>query len=119
MGLRDFLHDLTMTGAEHAAEEIRRQSDRSSGVARTEIRDRQPCVVKGTIRSVTLPARQSVPSLVAELFDGVSAVNLVWVGRRRVGGIEPGTFLVARGRVATVRGTPTIFNPSYEIVPTR
>ena len=33
-------------------------------------------------------------------------------------GIEPGTFLRARGRVAEVRGVPTIFNPAYEIVPT-
>jgi hypothetical protein len=27
-------------------------------------------------------------------------------------------FLRARGRVTSVRGTPTIFNPAYEIVPT-
>ncbi|HYN29559.1 MAG TPA: hypothetical protein VES95_06775 [Dermatophilaceae bacterium] len=118
MGLREVLHDLTMTGSEHEADEIRRQSDRRSAAVRTEIRDRQPAVVKGTVRSVTLPAHRSVPSLVAEVFDGVSAVNLVWVGRRTIGGIEPGVFLVARGRVAIVRGTPTIFNPFYEIVPT-
>ena len=60
-----------------------------------------------------------MPALVAEVWDGNGAVNLVWIGRRRIGGIEPGTFLRARGRVALVRGVPTIFNPTYEIVPTK
>ena len=53
----------------------------------------------------------------AEVWDGNGSVNLVWVGRRTIGGIEPGVFLRARGRVTSVRGTPTIFNPAYEIVP--
>jgi hypothetical protein len=59
-----------------------------------------------------------VPVLVAEVWDGNGAVNLVWIGRRTIAGIEPGVFLRARGRVAQVRGASTIFNPAYEIVPT-
>ena len=66
---------------------------------------------------MTLPPRRSVPALVAEVWDGKGSVNLVWIGRRTIAGIEPGVFLRARGRVATVHGAPTIFNPAYEIVP--
>ena len=66
---------------------------------------------------MTLPPRRSVPALVAEVWDGNGSVNLVWIGRRSIAGIEPGVFVRARGRVAEVRGNPTIFNPSYEIVP--
>lgn len=119
MTLRGFLRELAKTSAEQEAEEIRRRSDRASAVERTEIREHEPAVVYGTIRSVTLPARRSAPALVAELFDGVSTVHLVWVGRRSIGGIEPGAFVIARGRVAMVGRTPTIYNPAYEIVPMR
>jgi len=31
----------------------------------------------------------------------------------------PGTYLRATGRVTYYRGTPTVFNPAYEIVPPR
>lgn len=53
------------------------------------------------------------------LFDGERSVNLVWVGRRRIAGIDPGVFLTAEGRIAKVKGQPTIFNPTYQIVPTK
>ena len=65
------------------------------------------------------PGVRGVPVLVAELFDGERSVNLVWVGRRRIAGIEPGVFLVAEGRIAKVKGVPTIFNPNYQIVPAK
>ena len=52
-------------------------------------------------------------------YDGSRTINLVWLGRRTIGGIEPGTYVRATGRVTTMRGVPTIFNPAYEIVPLR
>ena len=57
-----------------------------------------------------------MPALVVDLYDGSRTINLVWLGRRTIGGIEPGTYLRASGRVTYTRGIPTIFNPSYEIV---
>ena len=66
-----------------------------------------------------MPPRPSVPMLVAELYDGTRPLNLVWLGRRSIAGIETGTFLKAHGRVALVRGVPTIYNPTYSIVPNR
>ena len=117
MGLRERLHDLTKTPTEDQAESLREQSETAGGDDLTALALRHPATVCGTVRTVTLPPRRSVPALVAEVWDGNGSVNLVWVGRRTIGGIEPGVFLRARGRVTSVRGTPTIFNPAYEIVP--
>jgi hypothetical protein len=118
VGLRQRIRDLGKTHVEQGAEELREQSAHAGGDDLTALAPRYPACVCGTVRTVTLPPRRSVPVLVAEVWDGNGAVNLVWIGRRAIGGIEPGVFLRARGRVAVVRGVMTIFNPSYEIVPT-
>ncbi len=117
MGLRERLRDFAMTPDEHQAEVLQEQSLTEGGDDLTALAPRHAACVCGTVRTVTLPPRRSVPALVAEVWDGKGSVNLVWIGRRSIAGIEPGTFLRARGRVAEVRGVPTIFNPSYEIVP--
>lgn len=117
MGLRTRLHEFTRTPMEAEAQELREQSQDEGGDDLTALAPRYPACVCGTVRTVTLPPRRSVPALVAEVWDGKGSVNLVWVGRRAIGGIEPGTFLRARGRVAVFKGTPTIFNPAYEILP--
>jgi hypothetical protein len=117
MGLRERWHDLAKTPVEHQADALRVQAEDAGGDDLTALAARHPAFVCGTVRTVTLPPRRSVPALVAEVWDGNGSVNLVWIGRRTIAGIEPGVFLRARGRVATVRGAPTIFNPAYEIVP--
>jgi len=118
MRLRERLHEYTKTTVEHQADALREQSEDAGGDDLTALAPRHPACVCGTVRTVTLPPRRSVPALVAEVWDGNGSVNLVWIGRRSIAGIEPGVFLRASGRVAEVRGTPTIFNPAYEIVPT-
>jgi hypothetical protein len=118
MGLRTRLQDLAKTESQHAADEIRRQTARhAGGKSACAVADRELAEVAGTIRTVTLPPRRSVPVLVAEVFDGTRSVNLVWIGRRHIAGIEPGIFVTARGRVCRTRGAATIYNPAYEIVP--
>lgn len=58
-----------------------------------------------------------VPTLEVELYDGSGTVTLVFLGRRRIRGIEPGRSLVARGRLTTRAGRPTLYNPAYELRP--
>jgi hypothetical protein len=41
--------------------------------------------------------------------------SLVWLGRRRIAGIEPGRTLTARGRFAAFDGKRVIYNPWYEL----
>jgi hypothetical protein len=71
--------------------------------------------VTGRLKSVVYTPRETVPTLEAELFDGSGSVNLVWLGRRRIPGIEPGRTLTARGRFAAADGRRVIYNPWYEL----
>ncbi|PRY62597.1 ATP-dependent DNA helicase RecG [Knoellia remsis] len=122
MGLKEKLRDLARTETQLEADEIRERTLEDPSVAQacsTPLVERRPATVAGCVRCTTMPPRQSVPVLVAELFDGKRSVNLVWIGRRRIAGIEPGVFLKAQGRIAKVKGQPTIFNPDYQIVPTK
>jgi hypothetical protein len=71
--------------------------------------------VTGRLKSVIYTPRETVPTLEAELFDGSGSVTLVWLGRRRIPGIEPGRTLTARGRFAAVDGKRVVYNPWYEL----
>ncbi|MCW2494622.1 MAG: Nucleic acid binding OB-fold tRNA/helicase [Jatrophihabitans sp.] len=72
-------------------------------------------VVGGRLRSVIYTPTANVPVLEAELFDGSAAILLVWLGRRRITGIEPGRRLLAKGRVGMHDGRLAIYNPWYEL----
>jgi hypothetical protein len=71
--------------------------------------------VTGRLKSVVYTPRETVPTLEAELFDGSGSVTLVWLGRRRIPGIDPGRSLTARGRFAAFDGRRVIYNPWYEL----
>jgi hypothetical protein len=75
----------------------------------------EPVVVAGTLRQVVLRPLAGVPTLEAELYDGTGTVTLVWLGRRRIRGIDPGRSLVARGRLTMKDGPKTVYNPAYEL----
>ena len=75
--------------------------------------------VAGTLQTVTLRPRAGLPALEAELFDGSGTVRLVWLGRRRIAGIEPGRVLVAYGRLCLDEtGRPLLYNADYDLKPT-
>lgn len=42
-------------------------------------------------------------------------VNLVWLGRRKIAGIDPGRRLRAEGLVSEQDGRKVMFNPRYEL----
>jgi len=77
----------------------------------------EPVCVAGTLRAVTLRPRAGVPTLEAELYDGTGAITLIWLGRRRIGGVECGRSIVARGRLTEHDGRRTIYNAEYELRP--
>jgi hypothetical protein len=69
------------------------------------------------LRSVTYRPKGRVPALVAELYDGSGSIDLVWLGRRDVAGIQPGRRIVASGMVCPGQRRNTIYNPRYELAP--
>jgi DNA/RNA endonuclease YhcR with UshA esterase domain len=64
-----------------------------------------------------LRPRQGVPAVEAELYDGSGALDLVWLGRRTIAGIEPGRRIAVTGMVCEAEGRRTMFNPRYELKP--
>jgi hypothetical protein len=80
-------------------------------------RPRSRAEVSGVLRAVTYRPQGKVPALVAELYDGSGSVDLVWLGRRDVAGIQPGRRIVASGMVCPGPRRNTIYNPRYELAP--
>lgn len=71
----------------------------------------------GVLRSVTYPAEGSTDSFSATLFDGTGSIDLIWLGRKSVPGIIPGTHLLISGVVVDFQGALSVLNPDYQIVP--
>ncbi|MFD7306841.1 OB-fold nucleic acid binding domain-containing protein [Promicromonospora sp. NPDC059942] len=96
----------------------RADASRNVGCAAvTSVPTRSRGKVAGVLRSVVLRPREGVPTLEAELFDGSGALDLVWLGRRTIEGIEPGRRIRVEGMVCDVDGRRTMFNPRYELRP--
>ena len=58
-----------------------------------------------------------MPCLEVDLYDGSDVITIVWLGRRRISGIEPGRMLVAEGLVSLRDGRKVMFNPRYQLRP--
>ena len=106
-----------LTADDHAidAEELRAGSVSAGCEPVSSCRKGAVVTVTGRLKSVIYTPRETVPTLEAELFDGSGSVTLVWLGRRRIPGIEPGRTVTARGRFAAVEGKRVIYNPWYEL----
>lgn len=76
----------------------------------------QEVTMVGMLRSVETNAKGCAGGVRAEFFDGTDSVTLVWLGQRRIPGIESGRTLRVRGRLGTLEnGSKAIYNPHYEI----
>jgi hypothetical protein len=76
----------------------------------------QEVTMIGTLRSVECNGKSCAGGVKAELFDGTDSVMLVWLGQRRIPGIESGRTLKVHGRVGKLdNGSKAIYNPHYEI----
>lgn len=70
----------------------------------------------GELRSVQTNAKGCAGGVRAELFDGTDIVTLVWMGQRRIPGIDCGRTLKVHGRLGMLdNGSKAIYNPRYEI----
>lgn len=113
--LRRMLHRLASSQQEIEDRELQRDV-RTTGCTRIQdARDRERVVVRGTLRHVTLRPRSGTPALEAELYDGSGSVTVVWLGRRRIAGVEPGVALRVEGRISSQDGDRVIYNPRYEL----
>ncbi|QKW09659.1 OB-fold nucleic acid binding domain-containing protein [Streptomyces sp. NA04227] len=114
----DRFADISASQEDLESEELREDAAETAGCTRIgDCQDRQIVTVTGTLRTVTLRPRAGVPALEAELFDGSAPLDVVWLGRRSIVGIEPGRRLIASGRISLSHGRRVLFNPKYELRP--
>ncbi|GAA5080400.1 hypothetical protein HNP84_005105 [Thermocatellispora tengchongensis] len=116
-GFRGFFRRLTTSQAELEAEELQEDLDRHGATPIASCGGRRRFCVAGTLRTVTLRPRGGAPALEAELYDGSDVIDLVWLGRRKIAGIEPGRLVRAEGLVSLQDGRKVMFNPRYELRP--
>ena len=112
---RRALSRLTRSDEEVAAAELRQEVAGAGATPVAECTDRRRVRVNGVLRAVTFQPRAGVPALEAELYDGSATLSVIWLGRRRIPGIEPGRTLVASGLVSHSDRRRVMFNPWYEL----
>ncbi len=75
----------------------------------------------GAVRRVQASGPDGPLVLRAELGGGAEdggaedTVTLVWLGRNRISGIEPGRVLAAEGILSQQGGRKIMYNPRYEL----
>lgn len=118
MSLRSTVRHALASADEVAAEQERHEAALVSGCsAVADLESRHRGCATGVLRSVVLRPRETVPTVEAELYDGSGALDLVWLGRRTIPGIEPGRRIRVEGMVCEVDGRRTVYNPRYELRP--
>ena len=91
--------------------------------------DKGRVLCEGHVESVTFVPADRTAEFSAQLADADAGhpgpgtgrgraprLRIVWLGRRRVPGIEAGALLRVEGMLARGKDLPTIFNPRYEIL---
>lgn len=102
-------------GAVGAAD--RALADRASDcVAIAQVRHRERVRVAGRVKSVRIQPKAGTTNLECVLSDGTGGLLLVFQGRPRIPGIEPGARLVAEGMVGSWGRRLAILNPDYELI---
>ncbi|MFD9739186.1 OB-fold nucleic acid binding domain-containing protein [Umezawaea sp. NPDC059074] len=112
---RRLMRRLTSDATELDAEDLSRKAEAVGAMRACDCKSGEEVTVMGRLRSVEMCPRDSAATLEAELFDGTEGVTLVWLGRRRIAGIEPGRTIKARGRIAVRDGRKVLYNPYYEL----
>ncbi|MCF7549711.1 MULTISPECIES: OB-fold nucleic acid binding domain-containing protein [Pseudonocardia] len=98
------------------ADDLSEDSEKAGAQRASDCACGQEVTMQGRLRSVEFcPEDAHAAQLQAELYDGTEGVTLVWMGRRRIPGIEPGRTMRVRGRISVKDGQKVLYNPYYEI----
>ncbi|MFC6153189.1 OB-fold nucleic acid binding domain-containing protein [Nocardioides yefusunii] len=120
MGMRSTASDALRRWADSSdqeARDLRKEHGVAGATPIGQAPDRETVKLRGTVRTLTLMPRGGVPSLEAELDDGTGVVVLVWLGRRRIAGIQVGRAMSVQGRIGLHDHRRVLYNPRYELMP--
>jgi RecG-like helicase len=114
--LRRLTRRLTEDPEQRDVEELTDEAASTGAQKAIDCQRGQEATMVGTLRSVETSAKGCAACVRAELFDGTDSVILVWLGQRRIPGIESGRTLRVHGRIGKLEnGAKAIYNPHYEI----
>lgn len=114
--VRRITRRLTESPEERDAERLAEEADSSGAQRVADCTRGQEVTMVGTLRCVETNAKGCAGGVRAELFDGTDTVTLVWLGQRRIPGIDCGRTLRVHGRLGVLdNGCKAIYNPRYEI----
>jgi hypothetical protein len=82
-----------------------------------QVMPQQRVVVRGEIRGFTAMALRGCPACRYELSDGTGELDLMFLGRLEVRGLEKGRRCTAAGTAATRDDRIVLWNPRYELEP--
>lgn len=115
--LGHWLRHLGSDDSEREAELLSTEVAHSGAVRADQCQVGQCVDVIGKLRMVQWQPRNAVAEFTAELYDGTDTIELIWLGRRTIAGIEAGRRVRASGRLALRDGCKAIYNPTYELLP--
>jgi len=78
---------------------------------------KQRVTIEGRIKIVQVGTAAG-KSLEAQVFDDTGGIRLLFFGRTRIPGIEPGSLVRVTGTVGEYKGHLALANPRYELLPT-
>jgi amino acid transporter len=81
------------------------------------VAERQRVRIAGRVHALRVQPWSGQPTLECTITDGTGRITVVFLGRRRIAGIEPGARLVIEGMVGTRAGHLVILNPEYRLLP--
>ncbi len=114
--VRRLTRRLTESPEDRDVEELTGEAADTGAHRAIDCRRGQEVTMIGRLGSVETNARGCSQGVRAELFDGTDTVTLVWLGQRRIPGIECGRTLRVQGRLGVLdNGSKAIYNPRYEI----
>lgn len=119
MNLRQWLASRTEGRRARQSAHVKRPAEDARLVGTTpigQVQWRQRARVAGRVKSVSVQSSTASPNLLCKLVDSTGGLTLVFPGRRKVAGIEPGASLVAEGTVGEQGGHLAMFSPLYELL---
>ena len=79
-----------------------------------------PCRVRiriaGEVARMRVVPRAGSPSLEVTVDDGTGRALVIFTGRRRIGGVEPGRSIVLEGTARDTNGRVVLMNPAYTLL---
>lgn len=82
-----------------------------------DVQFRERARVRGRVRSVRVRPWADSPTLEVVLVDDSGGITVVFLARRRLGGVHPGTVMSVEGMVGAHERRLAILNPEYELEP--